>query len=67
MNLYTQRFRAVSQAGPLARHTFRVVDADNKDMLLWSEIGTGGGSGVTWRGTLKEFRQTFGVVKASAG
>lgn len=64
MSLFTQRFRAAKQSGSLAGHVFRVVNADNKDMILWSEIGTGGGSGMTWRGNMKDFRATFAVVKA---
>lgn len=63
MSLFTQRFQAAKQTGDLARHVFRVVDADNKDMILWSELGTGGGVGMTWRGDMKTFRATFAVVK----
>jgi hypothetical protein len=65
MNLFTQRFKAAKQAGALAGHVFRVVNADNRDMILWSETtGSGAsGSGMTWRGDMKEFRATFGVVK----
>jgi hypothetical protein len=61
--LFDQRYRAAKQTGLLAGHTFRVVNADSKDMHLWSEIGTGGGTGMTWRGTMAEFRATFALVK----
>jgi hypothetical protein len=64
VSIFAQRFQAAKQTGNLAGHVFRVVNADNKDMHLWSEIGTGGGTGMTWRGTMKDFRATFAVVKA---
>lgn len=61
--IFDQRFRAAKGGTDLAGYIFRVVNADNKDMHLWSEIGTGGGRGMTWRGTMAEFRATFAIVK----
>ena len=64
---WDRRFKAVSQSGPLAGHVFRVVEVNPQDMVLWSEVGTGGGAGMTWRGDLKAFKKTFTLAKVGAG
>jgi hypothetical protein len=55
---WDHRFKAVSQAGPLAGHVFRVVEVNPQDMVLWGECGKGG-AGMTWRGELKQFKRLF--------
>lgn len=65
--IFEHRFVAVNAKWPLNGHVFRVVNADNKDMILWSELSSGGGNGMSWRGTMAEFRKTFGILKAAPG
>lgn len=43
---------------------FRVVDAHARDIVAFTEIGSGLGNGYTWRGTATEFKKQFAPMKA---
>ncbi len=63
---WDRRFKAVSQSGPLAKRIFRVAQVDPQDMILWSEAWVEG-PGMTWRGSLAEFKKTFTLAKVGTG
>lgn len=62
MNLSTTRFVPAKPGTNLDGHVFRVVFARNKDLVLWSELGDGVGSGMTWTGDTASFCKTFAAL-----
>lgn len=60
--MFHRRWKFVGE-GPMAGKVFRVVDAENKDMVAFTEWWKMPDDvGHTWRGPLTEFRRQFTMM-----
>ncbi len=61
--MFDKRWKYVGPVKEAQGEIFRVVDAAKRDIVAFTELRDGKGSGHTWRGTADEFKKQFTMLK----